>query len=123
VAGGSRKLLNEELRGLYFLPSIIRMIKPRRIRWAGHIARIREKGNAYRLLVRKPKGKRPLGRPICRWMDNIKMDLGEIRWGVIDWIGLIQERDKWRAVVNVVMNLQVPCWEILKWLHNRLPLE
>jgi hypothetical protein len=67
-----------------------------------------EKRNAYRLLVGKPEGKRPLGRPRCRWVDNIRIDLLEIGWGGVDWIGLAQDRDKWRALVNAVMNLQVP---------------
>jgi hypothetical protein len=67
-----------------------------------------EKRNAYRLLVRKPEGKRPLGRPRRRWVDNIRMDLGEVRWGDVDWIGLTQDRDKWRALVNAVMSLRVP---------------
>jgi hypothetical protein len=67
-----------------------------------------EKGNAYRLLVGKPEGKRPLRRSRCRWVDNIKMNLLEIVWGGVDWIGLAQDRDKWRALVNAVMNLQVP---------------
>jgi hypothetical protein len=68
---------------------------------------MREKTNAYRLLVGKPEGKRLLGRPKCRWVDNIKMDLGEIGWGDVDWIGLAQDRDKWRTLVNAVMNLRV----------------
>jgi hypothetical protein len=75
---------------------------------AGHVARIGEKSNAYRLLVGKPEGKRPLGRPRQRWVDNIKMDLGDIGWGGVDWIGLAQERNRWRALVNSVMNLRVP---------------
>jgi hypothetical protein len=73
-----RKLHNEELRDLYSSPSIIRIIKSRRMRWAGHGARMGEKMNAYRLLVGNPEGKRPLGRPRCRWVDNIRMDLGEV---------------------------------------------
>jgi hypothetical protein len=88
VTGGFRKLHNEELHSLYSSPSIIRMVKSRRMRWAGHVARIREKRNAYRILVGKPKGKRPLGRPRRRWVDNIKMDLREIGWDGIDWIDL-----------------------------------
>jgi hypothetical protein len=109
VMGEWRKLHNEELRGaLYSSPSIIRIIKSRRMRWAGHIARMGEKRNAYRLFVGKPEGKRPLGRPRHRWVDNIKMDLLEIGWGGVDWIGLAQDRNKWRALVNVVMNLRVP---------------
>jgi hypothetical protein len=108
VTGEWRKLHNEELRDLYSSPSIIRIIKSRRMRWAGHVARIREKRNAYRLLVGKPEGKRPLGRPRRRWVDNIRMDLGEVGWGYVDWIGLAQDRNRWRALVNLVLNLQVP---------------
>jgi hypothetical protein len=99
---------NEELRDLYSSPSIIRIIKSRRMRWAGHVARMGEKRNAYRLLVKKPDGKRPLGRPRRRWVDNIKIGLLEIGWSDGDWIGLAQDRDKWRALVNAVMNLRVP---------------
>jgi hypothetical protein len=79
-----RKLYNEEFRDLYFLPSIIRIIKSRRMRWAGHVARMGEKRNVYRLFVEKPKGKRPLGRPRHRWVDNIKMNLLEIGWDGVD---------------------------------------
>jgi hypothetical protein len=107
VTGGWRKLHNEELRELYSSLSIIRIIKSMRIRWSRHVARLGEKRNAYRLLVRKPEGKRQLGRPIRRWVDNIKMDLLEIGWGGVDWIGLVQDRDKWRAVVNAVTNFRV----------------
>jgi hypothetical protein len=77
VTGGWRKLHNEELHNLYCSPSIIRIIKSRRMRWAGHVARMGKKRNVYKLLVRKPDGKRPLGRPKCKWIDNIKMDLLE----------------------------------------------
>jgi hypothetical protein len=76
--------------------------------WAGHIARTGEKKNAYRLLVRKPEATRPLGRPRRRWVDNIRMDLGEVGWGDVDWIGLAQDRNRWRALVNSVLNLRVP---------------
>jgi hypothetical protein len=79
-------LHNEEFRDLYSSPSIIRMIKLRRMRCAGHVARMGDKRNAYRLLVGKPGGKRPLGRPRRRWVDNIRMDLGEVGWGNVDWI-------------------------------------
>jgi hypothetical protein len=83
VTGRWRKLYNEELCDLYSSPSVIRMIRSRRMRWAGHVARMWVKRNAYRLLVGKPDGKRPLGRPKHRWVDNIKMDLGEIGWGLL----------------------------------------
>jgi hypothetical protein len=75
--------------------------------WAGHVARMGEKRNAYRLLVGKPVGKR-LGRPRHRWVDNIRMDLGEVGWSDVDWIGLAEDRNKWRALVNSVLNLWVP---------------
>jgi hypothetical protein len=90
-------LHNEEVRDLYSSPSIVRIIKLRRMRWARHLARIGEKRNAYRLLVGKPEGKRPLGRPRRRWVDNIRMDLGEMEWGDVDWIGLAQDRNRWRV--------------------------
>jgi hypothetical protein len=108
VMGGWKKLHKEELHNLYSLPSIIRIIKSRRIRLSGHEARMGEKRNAYRLLVGKPQGKRPLRRPRCRWVDNIKIDLGEMGFGSNDWIGLAQDRDKWRSLVNALMNLRVP---------------
>jgi hypothetical protein len=108
VTGEWRKLHNEELRDLYSSPSIIRIIKSMRMRWAGHVARMGEKRNAYRLLVGKPEGKRPLGRPRCRWVDNIRVDLGEVGWSDVDWIGLAQDRNRWRALVNSVLNLRVP---------------
>jgi hypothetical protein len=110
VTGEWRKLHNDnkELRKLYPLPSIIRIIKLRSMRWAGHVARIGHKRNAYRLLVGKPERKRPLGRQRHRWVDNIRMDLGEVGWGDVDWIGLAQDRIWWRALVNSVLNLRVP---------------
>jgi hypothetical protein len=93
VIGGWRKLHNEELHNLYCSQSVMRMIKSRRMRRAGHLARMGEKGNAYRILVGKPEGKRPLGRPRRMWEDNIRMDFREIRWGGTDWIYLAQDRD------------------------------
>jgi hypothetical protein len=78
------------------------------MRWAGHVARMGEKRNVYRLLVGKPEGKRPLERPRRRWTDNIKMDLSEITLGVVEWISLAQDRYRWRALVNSVMNFWVP---------------
>jgi hypothetical protein len=106
--GGWRKPHNEELHNLYSSPSIIRIIKSRRMRWAGHVARMGEKMNVYRLLVGKPEGKRPLGRPRHMWIDNVKMDLLEIGLNIVDWVGLAQDRYRWRALVNAVMNLRVP---------------
>jgi hypothetical protein len=108
VTRGWRKLHNEELHNLYSSPSIVRIIKSRRMRWAGHVARMGEKRKVYRLLVGKTEGKRPLGRPRSRWIDDIKMDLLEIGLNVVDWIGLAQNRYRRRALVNSVMNLRVP---------------
>jgi hypothetical protein len=108
VTGGWRKLHNEELHDLYSSPSVIRIIKSRRMRWAGHVARMGEKRNVYRLLVGKREGKKPLGKPRRRWIDNIIMNLSEIGLNVVEWIGLAQDRYRWRALVNAVMNLRVP---------------
>jgi len=83
------------------------VVKSRRMRWAGHVAHMGDGRGVHRVLVGKPEGKRPLGRPRCRWVDNIKMDLGEVG-GVGDWMELAQVRDRWRALVNTVMNLRVP---------------
>jgi hypothetical protein len=108
VTGGWRKLHNEELHNLCSSPSIIRIIKSRMMRWAVHVARIGKKRNAYRILVGMLERKIPLGKPRRRWVDNIEMDLREIRWDGVDWIDQAQDRDQWRALVNTVMNLQVP---------------
>jgi hypothetical protein len=108
VTGGWTKLHNEELHNLYSSPNIIRIIKSRWMRWAGNVARMGKKRNVYRLLVGKPEGKRPLGRLRRRRIDNIKMDLLELGVNVEDWIGLAQDRNRWRALVNSVMNLRVP---------------
>jgi hypothetical protein len=107
VTGGWRKLHKEELHGLYSSPSIVRVIKARRMRWAGHVARMGEVRGAYNILVGKPEGRRQLGRPRRRWEDDIKMDLRETGFGDVDWIHLAQDRDRWRALVNTVMNLRV----------------
>jgi hypothetical protein len=86
VTGGWRKLHNEELRDLYSSPTIIRILKARRMRWAEHVARMGEKRNAYRLLLGKPEGRRPIGRPRRRWLDNVRMDLVEVGWGDVVWL-------------------------------------
>jgi hypothetical protein len=108
VTGKWRRLHNKELYALYSSPNIIRVIKSRGLRWAGHVARMGERKGAYRALVKKPERRRPLGRPRRRWEDNIKIDLREVGWGGMDWINLAQDRDRWPALVNTVMNLRVP---------------
>jgi len=108
VTGEWRKLHNEELNDLYCSPIIVRVIKSRRMRWVGPVARMGEGRAVYRVLVGKPEGKRPLGRPRCRWEDNIKMDLQKVGCGGMDWIKLARDRDRWRALLNAVMNLQIP---------------
>jgi len=86
----------------------MRVIKSRRMRWAGHVARMGEEMVVYRVLVGKPEGKSPLGRPRRRWVDNIRIYLQEVGCGFMDWIGLAQDRDRWRTLVSAVMNLGVP---------------
>ena len=98
---------NEELNDLYCSPNIVRVIKSRRMRWVGHVACMGEKG-MYRVLLGKPEGRRPLGRPRRRWVDNIRTDLQEVGCGYMDWIVLAQDRDRWRTLVSAVMNLRVP---------------
>jgi hypothetical protein len=108
VTVGWRKLHNEELNDLYSSPNIVRVIKSRRMRWVGHVAPMGKRRGVYRVLVRKPEDQRPLGRARRRWEDNIKTDLQEVGCGVMDWIKLAQDRDRWRALVDAVMNLRVP---------------
>ena len=86
----------------------MRVIKSRRMRWAGHVAHMGEGRGVYRVLVGKPEGKRPPGRPRCRWEDNIRMDLREVGCGCVDWMELAQDRDRWPALASAVMNLRVP---------------
>ena len=108
VKGEWRKLQDEELSDLYSLPNIVRVVISRRMRWAGHVARLGEGRGVHRVLVGKPEGKRPLGRPRRRWEDNIKMYLQEVGGDCEDWMELAQDRDRWRALVSTVMNLRVP---------------
>ena len=108
VTGEWRGLHNEELNDLYSSPSIVRVIKTRRIGWAGHVAQMGEEWWVYSIFVGKPEGRRPLGRPRRRWVDNIRMDLQEVGCGYMDWIGLAQDRDRWRKLLSAVINLRVP---------------
>ena len=108
VTGEWRKLHNEELNDLYSSPNIVRVIKSRRMRWARHMARMEEDRGVHKVLVGKPDGKRPLGRPRRRWEENIKMNLQEMGRGCGDWKELAQDMDRWRALVSTVMNFRVP---------------
>jgi hypothetical protein len=108
VTGEWRKLRNEELNDLYSLPNIMWVVKSRRMRWAGHVERMGEEIGVHRLLVEKPEGKRPLGRPRRRWEYNIRMDLQEVGRGCGDWMELAQDRDRWRALVTMARDFRVP---------------
>jgi hypothetical protein len=108
VTGEWRKLHNAELSDMYSLPNIVRVVKSRRMRWAGHVARMGEERSVHRVLVGKPEGKRPVGRPRRRWEDNIKMYLQEVGGSCGDWMDLARDRDRWRALVSTVMNFRVP---------------
>jgi hypothetical protein len=106
--GSWRKLHDDKLHSLYSSPNIVRVIKSRRMRLAGHVARMGEGNSVCRVLVGNPEGKRPLGRPRSRWEDNIKLDLREKEIDGTNWIRLAQDRVQWRAFVNTVMDLRVP---------------
>ena len=106
VTGEWRRLHNEELNDLYCSPNIVRVIKSTRITWAGHVARMGEERAVYRVLVGKPEGRRPLGRPRRRWVDNIRLDLQEVGWGYVDWIRLAQDGHRWLTLVSAVMILR-----------------
>ena len=108
ITGEWRKLHNGEFSDLYSLPNIVRVVKSRRMRWAGNVTRMGEGRGVHRVLVGKPDGKRPLRRPRSRWEDNIKMDLQEVGGGCGNWMELAQDRDRWRALVGTVRNLRVP---------------
>ena len=108
VTGEYRKLHNEELNDLHSSPNTVRVTKSRRMRLAGHVVRMEEGRGVHKVLVGKPEGKRPLGRPRRRLEDNIKMDLEEVGRGCGDWMELAQDRDRWRALVSTGMNFGVP---------------
>ena len=110
-----------QLNDLYSSPNIVRVIKSRRMKWAGHVARMGEERGVYRVLVGKPEGRRPLRRPRRKWMDNIRMELKEVGCGYMEWIGLAQDRDSWRTLVSAVMNLRVP-WNAGNFLTSCKPV-
>ena len=103
-----RRLHNEELHGLYDSPDVVKIMKSRRLRWAGHVARMGEKRRLYSILVGRPDGKRPLGRPRRRWEDNIRRDLREVGVRDENWLDTAQDRIQWRTFVTAAMNLRVP---------------
>jgi hypothetical protein len=108
VTRGGRRLHNEELHNVYASLNFIRVIQSRRMRWAGHVACMGEMRSSNKILDGKPEGKRPRGRPRCRWEDYIRMDIKEIWWKDIYWIRLAQDRDQWRTLVNTVVNFRFP---------------
>jgi hypothetical protein len=107
MTGEGRKVHNKEHHNMFSSPNIIRMVKSKKMRWAGHVSQMGENRNAYMILLAKPDGKRPLGRLRHRWVNDIKIDLREIEWGDKDWIDPAQDRDQWRALVNTVIKLMV----------------
>ena len=121
VMGEWRRLHNEELNDFYSSRNIVLVIKSRRMRWAGHVARMGEESRVYWVLVGKLGGTRSLGRPRRRWVDNIRMDLQEVGCGYMDWIGLAQDRDRWRMLVSAVMNFRV-LWNAGNFLTSCKPV-
>ena len=121
VTGEWRRLHNEELNDMYSSPNIVRVIKSRRMWWAGHVESMGEERGVYRVLVGKPEGKRPLGRPRRRWVDNIRTDLQEVGCGYMDWSGRAQDIDRWWMLVSAVMNLRVP-WNAGNFLTSCKPV-
>ena len=121
VMGEWRRLQNEEPNDLYCWPNIVRVIKSRRMRRAGHVTRMGEERGVYRVLVGKSEGRRRLGRSRHTWVDNIRMDIQEVWCGYVDWIGVAQDRDRWRTLVTAVMNLQVP-WNVGNFLTRCKPV-
>ena len=121
VTGEWRRLHNEELNDLYSSPNIVWVIKSRRMRWTGHVARVGDERGVYRFLVGKPDWRRPMRRPRRRWVDNIRTDLQEVGCGYMDWIGLVQDRDRWRTIVSAVLNLRVP-WNAGNFLTSCKPV-
>jgi hypothetical protein len=106
VVGGWRRLHSEESHNLYTSPDIIRVIRSRRMIWSGHVSLMKTMRNAYKILVGKPEGKRPLGRPRSRWEGNIRTVLKGTGWEGVDWIHLAQDRVQWRTLVDPVMNFR-----------------
>ena len=107
VTGEWRRLHNKELNDLYSSPNIVWVIKSRRMRWAGNVAHMGEERGVYRVLLGKLDGRKQVGRPRHRWVDNIRMDVQEVGCGFMDWTGLAQDRDSWWTLVSAVMNLWV----------------
>jgi hypothetical protein len=125
MTGGWRKLHSKEFCTTYAPPSTIRMIKARWMRWAGNVAYVWVKKNASRLLVEKPERRRPLGRPRCKLVDNIKKDLRELGWHGMCLIDLAHDRDWWKALVKTIINkwVSIRYWEVPEWFHNWWPLK
>jgi hypothetical protein len=112
MTGERRKLHNEELNYLHSSPNIVWVLKSRRIRWTGHVERMGDRGGVYRVLVEKPEGNKPMGKPRRRWEDNIKMNLQEVSCRGVDWIELAKDRDRWPTLVNAVDNKLIKCNKI-----------